>query len=88
MEDVTIPGWAIWLISSYGGITFTWLVFLTLRQSDQGKDIAVNTAHDKNFSDNFIEMKAEVKQQISDIRIEFNTRFDRFEDRCFAMINK
>ncbi len=88
MADITIPGWAIWLLSAYGGITFTWLAWLTLRQNDNEKGIAVNTTNDKNFVDNFIVMKSELKQQISDVRTEFNTRFDRFEDRVFAMMNK
>lgn len=86
MEDVTIPGWAIWAGGILLGIAFPWLAWLTARVQDNDKAIAVNTAHDKNFNTQFIEMKVDLKQQIGEVRDDFNKRLDRFEDRVFKML--
>lgn len=46
MEDLLIPGWAVYLI----GVIVLWLVWLTLQTFQNQKSIAVNNAHDENVS--------------------------------------
>lgn len=84
--DVIIPAWAIWAIGLLLSVYMPWIVWLTFKAFENDKAIAINTAHDMNFTTSVVEMKTELKQQISDVRTEFNTRFDRFEDRVFDMI--
>jgi hypothetical protein len=84
--DVIIPAWFIWAAGMLLSVYMPWIVWLTTKVFDNDKAIAINNTHDQNSMTQFVEMKTELKQQISDVRTEINTRFDRFEDRVFDMM--
>lgn len=48
MDGLTIPGWAVVLMSTLGGAIVYWLVWLTMKTFENDKAIALNNSNDQN----------------------------------------
>lgn len=48
MEGLIIPGWAVVLISTFGGAAVYWFIWLTKKTYDNDKAIAINNNNDSN----------------------------------------
>lgn len=73
MEDLTIPGWALYLIIGM----IAWLLFLTRETYANSKSIAINTANDKKVADDL----EKIYKAIDDTKESFNKRMDRVDSK-------
>lgn len=84
MEDLTIPGWAIVACSGILPLLIGWLIWLTMKTSENDKAIAVNTTHDTSVSKELHkldvkidELKKDTKEWMSSIDAKMERGFDR-----------
>lgn len=84
MEDLVIPGWAIILMSGIGTLIIGWLIWLTLKTSENDKAIAINTARDnyvgeelKKMDEKIDEIRREFKEWIDKLELQIERRFDK-----------
>jgi hypothetical protein len=81
MEDLNIPGWAVILIGTLGAGLVSWMVWLTRRQFDNEKAIAVNTAKDAEVGLQITDLKTDFKERIDKLERHMTDRFDKIFDR-------
>lgn len=84
MEDLIIPGWAVMLMSGIGTLILGWLIWLTLKTSENDKAIAINTAHDtsvgnelRKLDKKIDELKTETRGWIEKLEDHMEKRFDK-----------
>lgn len=74
VNDIVLPGWVAYVISSCGVGLISWLVWLTTTTLNNKQDIAVNTANDREVYTKIEELKADFKEWF--VRLE--TKLDLF----------
>ena len=86
MEDLTIPGWALYTGSGVLGLIILWLRYLTLKSNDNATQIAVNITEAENLSkqlssinESITSARTEFKESITGVRVEFKVSFDKLE---------
>lgn len=82
MSDLIIPGWAVFICSSFGAGLIAWLVWLTRMTSRNQRDIAVNTANDQNVANELLK----INNKIDDMNDNLRRSFDKMELRVDGFI--
>lgn len=84
MEEITIPGWFIWIISAFITLFIPWAIWITTKVFESEKEIALNTANDEKVNEDL--------QRIYDIIDESNKttkeRFDKIESKIDQFFNQ
>lgn len=75
-NDLTIPGWAVVLISTMGGSILYWLVWLTIKLFSNEKGLALMNMKDGTFSDELEKIDKKIER--------LDTKFDR----VFEQLNR
>jgi hypothetical protein len=81
MSDLNIPGWAVVLIGAGGGLMLGWMLWLTRKQFDNEKAIAVNTAKDAEVGSQITDLKSDFKERIDKLERHMNASFDKIFNR-------
>jgi len=84
MEQLVIPGWAVFIMTGLGTILLGWLVWLTLRTMENKSAIELNTAADKTVS---LELE-KIYEAISLQSKTSNDKFDKMEDTMDSKFDK
>lgn len=79
--DITIPSWAVFIM---GAVFLPWLIWLTKQVSDNGKEIAINTANDKYVGD---ELK-KIYEAIGNSNASMKESFSRLESRFDTFLSQ
>lgn len=77
MEDLLIPGWAVYLIA---GLVM-WMTWLTWQTFINRQAIAINTSNDENVGEELKEIKNSIQKGLDDNKESFkelNRRIDVF----------
>lgn len=74
VNDIILPGWAAYVLSSGGLGLISWLVWLTMTTLNNKQDIAVNTVNDREVYAKIEELKSDFKEWF--VRLE--TKLDLF----------
>lgn len=79
MNDVTIPGWVIWVLI---GSILPWLIWLTKDSYKNKQDIAVNTANDLKHAEDLEKVYRTIQQSEGRLK----ESFKRLEERVDTLI--
>jgi hypothetical protein len=74
MNDIILPGWVAYIMSTVSFGLVSWLVWLTLATLNNKQGIAINTANDKQVYTKIEELKSDFKEWF--VRLE--TKLDMF----------
>lgn len=74
MNDIILPGWVAYIMSTVGFGLVSWLIWLTLATLNNKQGIAINTANDQQVSTKIEELKSDFKEWF--VRLE--TKLDLF----------
>lgn len=62
MEQVTIPGWFLWIIGLFITLFIPWGIWITVRVFQYDKDIALNVANGEKINDDLKDLQTLVEK--------------------------
>lgn len=75
MEGIDInQGMTVPLLLLVAGV-ISWCAWLTKRMNETEKEVAVNSANDKNVTKQIDELKKDIKEDFTKLETHFNTQF-------------
>lgn len=91
MEDLNIPGWAVVLCGGIFPLLIGWLIWLTMKTSENDKAIAINNNNDTSVSKELhkLDIKIdELKKDTKDWMVNMDLKMERGFDRVFHEIER
>lgn len=76
MTDITIPGWAIGLMGSFGMLALSWLLWLTVEVFKNRQATAINTTNDEARTKEFANIYSAINDIKSDVK-NLTTKIDQ-----------
>ncbi len=83
MQDLIIPGYALYLLGTLGLGLVYWLVYLTKATYKNQHDISLNTANDRTVADELEKLYKKLDETKNDLQ----RGFDKMEARVDAFIS-
>ena len=84
MEDVTIPGWVLYVLSPLAAGLIAWLVWLTIATFTNRENIAINTTNEREVHDKI----EAVSSKVDEVKTDFKEWFTRLENKLDIFISQ
>lgn len=83
MQDLIIPGWALWIIVTFGGGWLYWMVLLTKMATKALKDNELSTHKDAEILKDIVTLD----EKVNDIKKDFHDALKGINDKLSSLIS-
>lgn len=84
MQDLLIPGWAIYVFGTAGGGLLYWMVWLTLRQFKTEKLMALTSADHLHLKEGL----EDISKSINETQTKIDDRFNRMDHKIDLFVSQ